>query len=136
MVMTGRRTDVLLFYTFSIQLLDAGRAEQNLEKLATCTIFSQKACVKLLLDFSRICDIIILVKRTEKQTDKQSDLSKQNFKKPLTSATKCGIIKTVKELIKIFYGAQHKKYLKKFLTNTAKCGIIKIVRNGKHFERN
>ena len=53
------------FYAFSIQLLDAGRAEQNLEKLATCTIFSQKACVKLLLDFSRICDIIILVKREE-----------------------------------------------------------------------
>ena len=42
------------FYTFSIQLFDAGRAEQNLEKLATCTIFSQKACIKLLLDFSRI----------------------------------------------------------------------------------
>lgn len=53
------------FYTFSIRLLDAGRAEQNSEKLATCTIFSQKACVKLLLDFSRICDIIILVKREE-----------------------------------------------------------------------
>nr|DAN88188.1 MAG TPA: hypothetical protein [Caudoviricetes sp.] len=48
------------FYTFSIQLLDAGRAEQNLEKLATCTIFSQKACVKLLLDFSRICGIIFI----------------------------------------------------------------------------
>ena len=82
------------------------------------------------------CDIIYNVKRTEKQTDKQSDLSKQNFKKPLTSTTKCGIIKTVKEQIKIFYGAQHKKYLKKFLTNTAKRGIIKIVRKGKHFERN
>ena len=53
------------FYTFSIQLLDARRAEQNLEKLATCTIFSQKACVKLLLDFFRIYDIIILVKREE-----------------------------------------------------------------------
>lgn len=51
------------FYIFSIQLLDAGRAEQNLEKLAICTIFSQKPCVKLLLDFSRIYDIIILVKR-------------------------------------------------------------------------
>lgn len=51
------------FYTFSIQLFDAGRAEQNLEKLATCTIFSQKACAKLLLDFSRIYGIIILVKR-------------------------------------------------------------------------
>lgn len=51
------------FYTFSIQLLDAGRAEQNLEKLAIYTIFSQKACVKLPLDFSRICGIIILVKR-------------------------------------------------------------------------
>lgn len=53
------------FYTSSIQLLDAGRAEQNLEKLAICTIFSQKPCVKLPLDFSRICDIIILVKREE-----------------------------------------------------------------------
>lgn len=51
------------FNAFSIRLLDAGRAEQNLEKLATCTIFSQKACAKLLLDFSRICGIIILVKR-------------------------------------------------------------------------
>ena len=51
------------FYTFSIQLFDAGRAEQNLEKLATCTIFSQKVCAKLLLDFSRIYGIIILVKR-------------------------------------------------------------------------
>lgn len=51
------------FYTFSIRLLDAGRAEQSLEKLAICTIFSQKAYVKLLLDFSRICGIIILVKR-------------------------------------------------------------------------
>ena len=40
------------FYAFSIQLLDAGRAEQNLEKLATCTIFSQKPCVKLPLDKS------------------------------------------------------------------------------------
>ena len=53
------------FYAFSIRLLDAGRAEQNLEKLATCTIFSQKPCVKLLLDFSHIYDIIILVKREE-----------------------------------------------------------------------
>lgn len=53
------------FYIFSIQLLDAGRAEQNLEKIAICTIFSQKPCVKLPLDFSRICDIIILVKRKE-----------------------------------------------------------------------
>lgn len=53
------------FYVFLIQLLDAGRAEQNLEKLAICTFFSQKACVKLLLDFSHICGIIILVKREE-----------------------------------------------------------------------
>lgn len=53
------------FYVFLIRLLDAGRAEQNLEKLAICTIFSQKACIKLLLDFSRICGIIILVKREE-----------------------------------------------------------------------
>lgn len=53
------------FYTFSIQLLDAGRAEQNLEKLAICTIFSSKPCVKLPLDFSRIYGIIILVKREE-----------------------------------------------------------------------
>lgn len=82
------------------------------------------------------CGILYNVKRTEKQTDKQSDLSKQNFKKPLTNTSKCGIIKTVKELIKIFYGAQHKKYLKKFLTNIAKCGIIKIVQKGKQFERN
>nr|DAZ72768.1 MAG TPA: hypothetical protein [Caudoviricetes sp.] len=43
------------------------------------------------------CGILYNVKRTEKQTDKQSDLSKQNFKKPLTSTTKCGIIKIVQK---------------------------------------
>ena len=64
------------FYTFSIQLFDAGRAEQNLEKLATCTIFSQKACVKLLLDFSRICGIIFI--ENKRGNDKNDRKTKTN----------------------------------------------------------
>lgn len=35
------------FYAFSIRLLDAGRVEQNLEKLAICTIFFAKSLCKI-----------------------------------------------------------------------------------------
>ena len=77
--------------------------------------------------------ILNIVKEIKKQTDKQSDLSKQNFKKPLTSTAKCGIIKIVKEQFKIFYGAQHNKYLKKVLDKYRKVWYHKDSPKGQTF---